>query len=115
MKPPARSPYDQRMQPLIVPPAAQRDPDAVEMIRAWIAERGLHCVMNVGMWKAQGLDEPRAWGILLADVVRHVSAALRDETGADRDETAEAIVESLQAELDQPTSPMKGGFGVGHS
>ena len=30
-----------------IPEAALRDEDAVEMLRVWIAERGLHCSMKV--------------------------------------------------------------------
>ena len=31
------------------------------------------------MWHAQGRPEPSAWGIVLADLVRHLSTAIRDE------------------------------------
>jgi len=103
------------MRTLPIPPAAQRDEDSIQMISAWIAEKGLHCTLNIGMWQAQGRDEPRAWGILLADVVRHISNALEQERGAAASVTAEAVVEALLAELEDPTSAAKGGFVPGHS
>jgi len=60
------------MRPLVMPHAAQRDENAVQILSAWIAEKGFHCTMNVGMWSAQGTDEPWAWGAFLAEVVRHL-------------------------------------------
>ena len=78
------------MKTLVIPPAAQRDEDAVQMLSAWVAEKGLHCTINVGMWNEAGRNEPAAWGVLLADVVRH-------------------------HELDAPTSEATGSFHPGHS
>jgi hypothetical protein len=103
------------MKPLVVPPAAQRDEDAVQMLSAWIAEKGLHCALNVGMWSADGHNEPAAWGILLADVVRHLANAIELEAGADHSETIAEIVDSLLSEIDSPTSVAKGDFHSGHS
>jgi len=45
-----------------MPTAAQRDESAIQMLSAWIAERGLHCTLNVGMWHEAGHDKPKAWG-----------------------------------------------------
>ena len=85
------------------------------MLSAWIAEQGLHCVMKVGMWDATGADEPRAWGVLLADVVRHIADAHQKEFGRDHEEVVAEIVASLERELDEPSSSRSGGFNVGHS
>ena len=85
------------------------------MLSAWIAEKGLHCTMNIGMWGAQGVNEPAAWGTLLADVVRHLAAGTREKTGADSTATAQAIVEALLEELGEPTSKAQGGFHPGNS
>ena len=38
------------MKVLVVPEPAVRDPDSVEMARVWIAEDGLHCSLNIGMY-----------------------------------------------------------------
>lgn len=103
------------MRVLVVPPAAQRDENAVQMLSAWIAENSLHCTMNVGMWSASGLNEPEAWGKLLADVVRHLSNALHEQQGVDRESSIEAIVDSLLNEVNEPTSPASGHFSAGHS
>jgi len=103
------------MKPLVIPPAAQRDDNAVQMLSAWIAERGLHCSLNIGLWDAQGKDEAVAWGILMADLVRHVANALQDRIGVSADSTVQQLLDSLRRELDEPTSPASGGFHPGHS
>jgi hypothetical protein len=103
------------MKTLSVPPAAARDENSIQMLSAWIAEQGLHCSIKVGMWKAQGLNEPKSWGILLADVIRHVSNAVQEETGESAGETTETLVRALMDELEEPTSKTSGGFTPGHS
>jgi hypothetical protein len=102
------------MRTLVIPPAAQRDEGAVQMLSAWIAENGLHCVLNVGMWKGQGLSEPDAWGILLADAVRHIANALAELDDIDAAHASGRVLASLQAELNRPTSPATGGFHSAH-
>jgi hypothetical protein len=103
------------MQTLVVPPAAQCDDESIQMLSAWIAEKGLHCSLKVGMWQKQGHDEASAWGILLADVVRHISNAIQEESGAPAEKTAEAVVRALLKEFEEPTSKAAGGFSPGHS
>jgi hypothetical protein len=103
------------MRTLVLPPAAQRDEDAIQMLSAWIAENGLHCTLNIGMWKAQGHNEPEAWGVLLADVVRHVADAIQQDSGTPSADTIETVLASLTRELDEPTSKVKGDFAPGHS
>ena len=92
---------------LVIPAAADRDPQAVEVIRAWIAEHGLHCSLNVGRY---GDDETRAWGILLADAARHVADALSSSGHCGRDVALDQIRASFSRELDKPTSPATGSF-----
>ena len=103
------------MHTLVVPPAAQRDNDAVQMSSSWIAENGLHCSINVGLWHKNGKPELFAWGILLADVVRHRSNAMGERYGAEPQETIDTVVSGLLAELENPTSAAHGTFSAGHS
>jgi hypothetical protein len=103
------------MRALVIPPPAQRDDDAIQMLSAWIAERGLHCTMNVGLWHAEGRDEPGAWGILLADVVRHLASAIENQRGVDAADVIADIVDSFNEELADPTSKAHGEFHPGHS
>ena len=80
------------------------------MIRPWIANKGLHISLNIGVWKEHGVSEEKAWGILLADVIRHVANAMRESERLDREDTIRTIKRQLDAELDQPTSPHRGRF-----
>ena len=60
-----------------IPEAALRDSNAVEMLRVWIAEQGLHCSLKVGMYReSTTVPEEKAWAKILADVARHVANAL---------------------------------------
>lgn len=103
------------MNELIIPDAAQRDESSVEMIRVWIAERGLHTSMKVGMYDDQpGIHEVCAWGRILADVAQHVADALATSQGMDRDVAIEAIKAAFNEELQAPSSGRSGGFVVRH-
>jgi hypothetical protein len=95
---------------LPIPPPASRDTQSQEVIRAWIAENGLHCSLRPGIWFEQNMNEAWAWGILLADVVRHVANALEEVGGTDPRETVEAVKESFLAEIANPTSRHSGRF-----
>lgn len=98
-----------------VPDAALRDSDAVEMLRVWIAERGLHCSMKVGMYReTMGIPEEKAWGVMLADVARHVANALEEGYSTNAKESLRKICESMLAELGSPTSDIKGDFLLRH-
>jgi len=55
---------------LAIPPAAQRDKASFEVLRVWIAEQGQHVSIRSGAW-----DDPFAWGIVLADLARHIALA----------------------------------------
>jgi hypothetical protein len=93
-----------------IPEAAIRDPNSVEMLRAWVAEHGLHCSLKIGMYEEDGIDEARAWGILLSDVMRHISRAFSVEFNRDEAKTLEDIKGYLLAELEKPTSAASGKF-----
>jgi hypothetical protein len=103
------------MKPLVIPPAAQRDENSVQMLSAWIAEKGLHCSLNIGMWQDNGRNEAPAWGILLADTVRHIANALQEQYGHAAPDTIASVLASLHKELGHPTSGTEGQFLHGHS
>jgi|SRR3970282_149286 hypothetical protein len=101
------------MKPLPVPDAAIADDDSIQMLSAWIAQNGLHCSLNIGMWKDMGIDEPRAWGMLLADAIRHIADAHHAEYGAPHEQTIGAIQRGLLNELGDPTTKTEGEFYKG--
>lgn len=90
---------DHRKQ-LTRPDAVDKDEYAVEMIRGWIAERGLSCSLNLGHWHHNSkLDERHAWGVLIADLVREIAIQLEDVTKQDPSESLKMIVEAMLSEL----------------
>jgi hypothetical protein len=85
------------------------------MLSAWIAEQDQHCAINIGLWQDNGSDEASAWGIFLADTIRHIANALQEQYGKASPDTVAAILESLHNELADPSSGVQGEFVHGHS
>ncbi len=89
---------------LPIPAAASRDPRSLEVLRVWIAGGEQHVALAFGMW-----EDPAAWGLLLADLARHIAEAhaQQDET-VDPEEFLERIRQGMEAELDSPTDEVSG-------
>jgi hypothetical protein len=87
-----------------IPPAAQRDKASFEVMRVWIAEQGQHVSIQSGAW-----EDPFAWGIVLADLARHIALAHQlQKDGTDPDAFLERLLEGFQAEIDNPTDEPEG-------
>jgi hypothetical protein len=98
-----------------IPEAALDDPDAVEMLRVWVANKGLHCSIKVGMYReTMNIPEEKAWGTILADAARHIANALALEYSENSEESLAKIKNYLIKELEKPTSGIKGGFSKKH-
>jgi hypothetical protein len=94
-----------------IPEGALRDKDAVEMLRVWDAERQFHCSIKVGMYhETMDIPEGRAWGVILADVARHIATAMESTYSADRAQIVQEIRDNYLKELDSPTSDTVGEF-----
>ena len=98
-----------------IPPAVLADDHAVEMLRVWVAARGLHCSMKPGMHASTlGIAEERAWGMILADTARHLAEGIAGQRGsADAGERLQEIIGHFLAEVGQPASPVSGGIADG--
>ena len=97
-----------------VPDAALRDKDAVEMARVWIAEKGLHCSLKIGMYQESfDVPEQKAWGKILSDMTRHIANALHEAYGVDVDKSITQIRDAYLDELNNPATEAKGGFVSG--
>jgi hypothetical protein len=83
---------------LVIPPTALEQ-GGVEVLRAAIVEGGLHVSLR------RAFDDPEAWGMLIADVARHVARIYATENKFREDETLERIRALFNAELDSPTDP----------
>ncbi len=88
---------------LLVPPIAESDPNAIEVVRVWVAKGGQHVSINPLVWK-----DPQAWGIVLADLAGHVANAYEQALGLDRKQTMKKITDLLMAELTNPTDTARG-------
>jgi hypothetical protein len=86
------------------PPAASRDKASFELLRVWIAEQGQHVSLRAGTW-----EDPFAWGIVLADLARHiVNAESLQRKDLDEEAFLQRMLEGFQAEIDSPTDEPEG-------
>jgi Domain of unknown function (DUF5076) len=83
---------------LVIPPSAIEQ-GGVEVLRAAIVDGGLHVSLR------RAFDDPEAWGMLIADVARHVARIYATENKFQEEETLERIRALFNAELDSPTDP----------
>ncbi len=81
---------------LAIPPTALQQ-GGVEVLRAAIVNGGLHVSLR------RAFDDPEAWGMLLADIARHVSRVFSNETDVEENDAIERIRGVFEAELDLPT------------
>ena len=88
---------------LVIPPRAKEDPDSFEIARVWIAMKNQHCSLRIGVW-----DDPAAWGILLADLAKHVAKAYHQDKGLNEGGALMKIQEGFAAEFDSPTDTPTG-------
>ncbi|MFH0344932.1 MAG: DUF5076 domain-containing protein [Chromatiales bacterium] len=90
---------------LPIPPDAVKDTQAKEIVRIWAGGDLQHISLDSQIW-----DDPAAWGLLLVDLARHVSAAYQQLEGSDPMETLARIKEGFDAEWNAPTDEHKGGL-----
>ncbi len=89
---------------LAPPPAVSRDKAAFELLRVWVAEQGQHVSLRSGAW-----EDPFAWGIVLADLARHiVNAEAIHKKGLDKNAFLERMLEGFHAEIESPTDEAEG-------
>jgi hypothetical protein len=89
---------------LDIPPAASRDHASFEVLRVWIAEKGQHVSLRSGAW-----EDPFAWGIVLADLARHIALAHQlQHPDTDIDAFVERMLEGFHAEIENPTDEPEG-------
>ena len=89
---------------LDIPAAAQRDKASFEVMRVFIAEQGQHVSIQSGAW-----EDPFAWGIVLADLARHIALAHQMQNPkVDQDAFMERLLEGFQAEIENPTDEPEG-------
>ena len=88
---------------LLIPDAAKQDHGSFEILRVWVANHGQHISLRTGVW-----NDPAAWGILLADLAKHVVNSYQESAGLDRVKVLARIKAALDAELTSPTDNPSG-------
>ncbi len=89
---------------LDIPPAAARDKASFEVLSVWIAEHGQHVSIRSDAW-----EDPFAWGIVLADLARHIAHATRlQHPETDAEAFVENLLEGFHAEIENPTDDPEG-------
>lgn len=69
----------------------------MEVARIWIVDGDQHVVLSEHLW-----NDPASWGLMLADLARHVSKAYEAQ-GRDGAVVLKRIREALDAEWSHPT------------
>jgi len=80
-------------------PPAVLEQGGVEVLRAVIIDGGLHVSLR------RAFDDPEAWGMLIADVARHIARIYANEKQLSEDETLARVRAIFEAEMDAPTDP----------
>src|SRR5689334_19484653 len=88
---------------MMIPPAAEEDPAAFEILRVWGAKGVQHVSIFWDLW-----DDPATWGIMLADLARHVANALHQERGLDKNEVLHQVRSMFNKEVDSPSDDPSG-------
>jgi Domain of unknown function (DUF5076) len=87
---------------LPIPPAAETDEKAVELVRVWAAHGAQHVTLATEIWQ-----DPAAWGILLVDLAKHIANAYQQSEGRDFVSVLQRLREGFDAEwghsTDEPT------------
>jgi hypothetical protein len=83
---------------LHVPPAALEQ-GGVEVLRAVIIDGALHVSLR------RAFDDAEAWGMLIADVTRHIARIYAKESPLSEDEVIERVRSIYDAEMDSPSDP----------
>jgi hypothetical protein len=71
----------------------------VEVLRAVIIDGGLHVSLR------RAFDDPEAWGMLIADITRHVARIYAKESAMSEDVVLNRVRAIFESEMDAPSDP----------
>lgn len=94
---------------LLIPGAAETDPDSFEVLRVWVANKAQHVSLRVGVW-----EDPMAWGIMLADLAGHIANSFEPAAASERLGILQRIRDGFEAEMDSPTDTSSGKTQLAH-
>jgi hypothetical protein len=79
------------------PPPTALEQGGYEVLRAAIVEGSLHVSLR------RAFDEPEVWGVLLADVTRHIGRIFARETSMSEAQVIDKVLSMFEAEMERPT------------
>jgi Domain of unknown function (DUF5076) len=88
---------------LRVPESAKTDAKSFELLRVWVAHHDQHISLRVGVW-----EDPTAWGVMLADLARHIANAFEQTENRDPLEVLERIKAGFDSEIQSSSDPVHG-------
>ena len=88
---------------LRVPEPARTDPKSFELLRVWVAHQDQHIGLRVGVW-----EDPAAWGVMLADLARHIANAFEQVEHRDPVKVLEQIRAGFETEMEAPADAVHG-------
>jgi hypothetical protein len=81
--------------PISVEGSEELGKDSHEVVRVWITNNA-----GSSVWiRAQALEDPRIFGYLMSDTIRHAARAYATTWSIDEDEALQTIVDGLAEEL----------------
>src|SRR6267378_3336301 len=83
---------------LHIPPDAL-DRGGVEVLRVAVVDGGLHVSLR------RAFDDPEAWGMLIADIARHVARIYAKETVMTEGQVLDRVRAIFESEMDAPSDP----------
>jgi Domain of unknown function (DUF5076) len=83
---------------LHVPPLAL-DRGGTEVLRAVVIDGDLHLSIR------RAFEEPETWGMLLADLARHIGRIYAREGHMSEEAIVEKVCETFEAEMEEPSDP----------
>jgi hypothetical protein len=83
---------------LAPPPAAAGDAKSFEIARLWVADGAQYAALRTDVW-----PDPAAWGIVLAELARHVALAYQSKDGHELEDALERLLAGFYAEIEAPS------------
>jgi hypothetical protein len=88
---------------LRVPDPVRTDPKSFELLRVWVAHQDQYISLRAGVW-----EDPSAWGMMLADLARHIANSFEAYENRGAVEVLESIRAGFEAEIRSPIDPVRG-------
>ncbi len=92
--------FQPRRNELVIPESTSTDPNAREILRAWVANGSLPVSLSADAW-----EDPVSWGVVLADLAKHVAKSYHLQKQVDETEVLNRIKAVMDAELPSATQP----------